>query len=45
MSVARILEDHPMVVEVFYPVLDSYLDRDMADSTFQYGRYCMEDHE
>ena len=45
MAVARMLEDHPMVAEVYYPGLDSHLDRDMADSTFRSGRDCEEDHE
>ena len=45
MDVARILEDHPMVAEVYYPRMDSRPDRDVADSTFRYGRYCEEDHE
>ena len=38
MAVACMLEDHPMVAEVFYPVLDSHLDRDMSDSAFRSGR-------
>ena len=45
MAMARMLEDHPMVAEVYYPGLDSHLDRDMADSTFRSGRDCEEDHE
>ena len=38
MAVARMLEDHPMVTEVYYPRLDSHPDRDMEDSTFRSGR-------
>ena len=34
MAVARMLEDHPMMAEVYYPGLDSHPDRDMADLTF-----------
>ena len=45
MAVARMLEDHPMVAEVYYPGLDFHLDRDMLDSTFRSGRDCEEDHE
>ena len=36
------LEDQPIVVEVYYPRLDSHPDRDMADSTFRSGRDCKE---
>ena len=35
---ARMLEDHPMVSEVYHPVLDSHPDRYMADLTFRSGR-------
>ena len=45
MAVACMLEDHPMVEEVYYPRLDSHPDRNMAESTFRYGRYCKEDCE
>ena len=38
MAVAYILEDHPTVAEVYYPGLESHLDRDMADSAFPSGR-------
>ena len=39
------LEDHPIVAEVYYPGLDSHPDRNMADSTFRSGRDCEEDFE
>ena len=39
------LEDHTMVVEVYYPGLDSHPDRDMAESTFISGRNYEEDRE
>ena len=42
---ARMLEDHPMVAELYYSILDSRPDRNMADSTFRSGRYCEEDRE
>ena len=45
MSVARMLEDHPMVAEVYYPGMDSHLDRDMAYLTLQSGRDCEEDRK
>ena len=45
MAVARMLEDHPMVAEVYYPGLDYHPDRDMADLTFRSGRDCEEDRE
>ena len=45
MAVARMLEDHPMVAEVYYPGLDSHPDREMAESAFQSGRDCEEDRE
>ena len=45
MAVARMLEDHPMVAEVYYPGLDSHPDRDMAESMFRSGRDCEEDRE
>ena len=34
MAMARMLEDHPMVAEVYYPVPDSHPDRDMAELAF-----------
>ena len=45
MVVARMLDDHPMVAEVYYPGLESRPDRDMADSAFLSGRDCEEDRE
>ena len=45
MAVARMLDDHPMVAEVYYPGLTSHPDREMADSTFRSGRDCEEDRE
>mmetsp|Transcript_20081 Transcript_20081/g.24104 ORF Transcript_20081/g.24104 Transcript_20081/m.24104 type:complete len:158 (-) Transcript_20081:92-565(-) len=38
MKVAKMLEDHPMVAQTFYPGLDSHPDRYMADATFTSGR-------
>ena len=43
MSVTRMLEDDPMMAEVYYSRLDSHLDRDMSDSTFRSGRDCEEE--
>ena len=40
MAVARMMEDHPMEAEVYYPGLESHPERDMADLTFRYGRNC-----
>ena len=45
MAVVRMLEDHPMVVEVYYPGLEYHQDRDMTDSTFRSGRDCKDDRE
>ena len=44
-AVERMLEDHSMVAEVYYPRLDSHPDRYMAESTFQFGRNCEEDRK
>ena len=38
MKVAKMLEEHPMVAEVYYPGLDSHPDRYLADSIFSSGR-------
>ena len=43
MAMVRMLGDHPMVAEVYYPVLYSHPDRDMADSTLQSGSDCEEE--
>ena len=45
MAVVRMLEDHPMGVEVYYPGLEYHQDRDMTDSTFRSGRDCKDDRE
>jgi len=37
-KIARFLENHPMVMSVFYPGLDSHPDRQMADGLFSSGR-------
>jgi len=37
-KVARMLDEHPMVAETFYPGLDSHPDRALADSIFRSGR-------
>ena len=39
----RMLEDHLMVVEVYYPRMESHPDRYMADLTFQSVRDCNKD--
>ena len=38
MAVARMMEDHTMVEEVYYPGLEYNTDREMEESTFQSGR-------
>ena len=45
MAVECMMEDHTMVVEVYYPGLDSQPDRYMSKSTFQPGRDFKEDRE
>ena len=42
---ARMLEDRPILAEVYYPILSSHQDRYMAGSTFRSGRYCEENRE
>lgn len=37
-KVARMLDEHPMVAQTFYPGLDSHPDRAMADGIFRSGR-------
>jgi methionine-gamma-lyase len=37
-KVARMLDEHPMVAQTFYPGLDSHPDRAMADAMFRSGR-------
>mmetsp|Transcript_4272 Transcript_4272/g.7115 ORF Transcript_4272/g.7115 Transcript_4272/m.7115 type:complete len:532 (-) Transcript_4272:67-1662(-) len=37
-KVARMLDEHPMVAQTFYPGLDSHPDRSMADDIFRSGR-------
>mmetsp|Transcript_4250 Transcript_4250/g.5595 ORF Transcript_4250/g.5595 Transcript_4250/m.5595 type:complete len:510 (+) Transcript_4250:85-1614(+) len=37
-KVAKMLEAHPMVAEVYYPGLDSHPDRYLADQVFSSGR-------
>lgn len=38
LKVAKMLDEHPMVAETFYPGLDSHPDRSMADGIFRSGR-------
>ena len=45
MKVATMLEEHPMVAEVFYPGLDSHPDRALADEIFRSGRDVDDDDE
>ena len=42
-KVARMLDEHPMVAQTFYPGLDSHPDRAMADDIFRSGRDSDED--
>jgi cystathionine beta-lyase/cystathionine gamma-synthase len=44
-QVARMLEDHPMVAETYYPGLPSHPDYQMADGIFRSGRDTEEDKE
>ena len=44
-AVARMMEDHSMVLEVYYTRLESHPDMHMADSMFQSSRNYEEDRE
>eukprot|EP00980_Cylindrotheca_fusiformis_P007478 scaffold1549_cov105-Cylindrotheca_fusiformis.AAC.7 len=44
-KVARMLDEHPMVAQTFYPGLDSHPDRSMADGIFRSGRDSDDDDE
>ena len=45
MKVAKMLDEHPMVAQTFYPGLDAHPDRAMADGIYRSGRDSDDDED